>query len=80
MYSAWIECNRCVHTFVVLGTEDHLRQRKQKSTGEDLDALLKYHHSMQEKIADDMLLLTRNLKEQSQLASSIIRKDTEACY
>lgn len=59
------------------GTEDHLRQRKQKSTGEDLDALLKYHHSMQEKIADDMLLLTRNLKEQSLLANSIIRKDTE---
>ncbi|GFG31129.1 hypothetical protein Cfor_07058 [Coptotermes formosanus] len=62
------------------GTEDGVRQRKQKSAGEDLDALLKYHHSMQEKIADDMLLLTRNLKEQSQLASSIIRKDTEACY
>lgn len=59
------------------GTEDRVRQRKQKSTGEDLDALLKYHHSMQEKIADDMLLLTRNLKEQSQLASNIIRKDTE---
>lgn len=69
-----------MHTFLILGTEDGVRQRKQKSAGEDLDALLKYHHSMQEKIADDMLLLTRNLKEQSQLASSIIRKDTEACY
>jgi SNARE protein 1 len=69
-----------MHTFSVVGTEDRLRQRKQKSTGEDLDALLKYHHSMQEKIADDMLLLTRNLKEQSLLASSIVRKDIEACY
>lgn len=69
-----------MHTFSIVGTEDRLRQRKQRSTGEDLDVLLKYHHSMQEKIADDMLLLTRNLKEQSQLASSIIRKDTEACY
>jgi SNARE protein 1 len=66
--------------FSVLGAEDNLRRRKQKSTGEDLDALLKYHHSMQEKIADDMLSLTRNLKEQSQLASSIIKKDTEVCY
>lgn len=72
--------NYCISEFSVLGTEDRLRQRKQKSTGEDLDALLKYHHSMQEKIADDMLLLARNLKEQSQLASSIIRKDTEVCY
>lgn len=72
--------NYCICEFSVLGTEDRLRQRKQKSTGEDLDALLKYHHSMQEKIADDMLLLARNLKEQSQLASSIIRKDTEVCF
>jgi SNARE protein 1 len=69
-----------MYEFSVLGAEDHLRRRKQKSTGEDLDALLKYHHSMQEKIADDMLLLARNLKEQSQLASNIIKKDTEVCY
>jgi hypothetical protein len=62
------------------GSDDSLRQRKQKSTGEDLDVLLKYHHSMQEKIADDMLILARNLKEQSQLAGSIIKKDTEVCY
>ncbi|KDR10759.1 vesicle transport protein USE1 isoform X2 [Zootermopsis nevadensis] len=59
------------------GSDKNLRQRKQKSGGEDLDALIKYHHSMQEKIADDMLLLARNLKEQSQLAGSIIRRDTE---
>lgn len=57
-----------------------MRRRKQKSSGEDLDALLKYHHSMQEKIAEDMLLLVQNLKEQSQLASSIIKKDIEVCY
>lgn len=78
--NSWIMWNYCISEFSGLGTEDRLRQRKQKSTGEDLDALLKYHHSMQEKIADDMLLLARNLKEQSQLASSIIRKDTEVCY
>jgi SNARE protein 1 len=68
------------YDFSLPGCEDILRQRKQTSTGEDLDALLKYHHSMQEKIADDMLLLARNLKEQSQLAGSIIKKDTEVCY
>lgn len=32
---------------------------------------------MQQKIADDMLMLTRNLKEQSQLANKIIKRDTE---
>ncbi|XP_034241964.1 vesicle transport protein USE1 isoform X1 [Thrips palmi] len=56
-----------------------LRQRKvsKVSSGEDLDALLRHHHAMQEKIAEDMLSLARNLKEQSHLASTIIKKDTE---
>lgn len=34
---------------------------------------------MQEKIAENMLLLTKNLKEQTQIASHIIKKDTEVC-
>jgi hypothetical protein len=57
--------------------DDGVRQRttRQSSTGEDLDAIIKYHHSMQEKIADDMLSLTKNLKEQTLLASNIISKD-----
>nr|CAD7572504.1 unnamed protein product [Timema californicum] len=58
-------------------SEDNLRHRKEKGSGEDLDVLLKYHHSMREKIADNMLLMVRNLKEQSQLASTIIKKDVE---
>jgi len=44
---------------------------------EDLDELLKYHHSMQEKIADHMLDLTRSLKDQIILAGDIVKKDTE---
>lgn len=54
-----------------------VRQRHLVSSGDDLDILLKYHHSMQEKIADNMLVLARNMKEQSKLAGSIIRKDTK---
>lgn len=58
--------------------DEGTRQRKrQSSTGEDLYALLKYHHSMQEKIADDMLSMARSLKEQTLLANTIIRKDTK---
>lgn len=62
-------------------TADGVRQRaaRQSSTGDDLDALMKYHHSMQEKIADDMLSLTKNLKEQTLLASNIITKDIKVC-
>lgn len=41
-----------------------------------MDELIDYHENMQQKIADDMLTLTRNLKEQSMLANKIIRKDT----
>lgn len=43
----------------------------------DFDELLDYHENVQERIADDMLSLTRNLREQSELANRIIRKDTE---
>lgn len=56
-----------------------IRQRKSSkvSSGEDLDVLLRHHQAMQEKIAEDMLSLARNLKEQSHLASTIIKRDTE---
>ncbi|CAG9795749.1 unnamed protein product [Diatraea saccharalis] len=45
---------------------------------EDIDSLLKYHQNMQEKVAENMVMLTRSLKEQSQIASTIIKADTEA--
>ncbi|KAI8420142.1 hypothetical protein MSG28_008713 [Choristoneura fumiferana] len=45
---------------------------------EDMDSLLKYHQNMQEKVAENMVLLTKSLKEQSQIASTIIKGDTEA--
>ncbi|KAI8420140.1 hypothetical protein MSG28_008713 [Choristoneura fumiferana] len=48
------------------------------SSQEDMDSLLKYHQNMQEKVAENMVLLTKSLKEQSQIASTIIKGDTEA--
>lgn len=54
-----------------------LRQNSSGKPGEDLDVLIKYHHSMQEKIAENMLSMAKNLKEQSEVASAIIKKDTE---
>ncbi|KAK4884734.1 hypothetical protein RN001_001005 [Aquatica leii] len=48
----------------------------QSNTG-NLDELIDYHENMQQKIADEMLILTKNLKEQSELANKIIKKDTE---
>lgn len=55
-----------------------MRHRKEeKTTGEDLDALLKHHQATQEKVSEEMMLLARSLKEQSQLANQIIKKDVE---
>lgn len=44
---------------------------------EDLDKVIDYHQMQQDRIANDMLSLTKNLKEQSELANKIIKKDTE---
>lgn len=60
----------------LLGDSSNLRLRSGKGN-DDLDEALEYHQNMQQKIADDMLMLTRNLKEQSQLANKIIKRDTE---
>ena len=42
----------------------------------DLDYLLKAHHQAQEQVADEMLSLTKSLKEQSLAAKEVILKDT----
>ncbi|XP_074111394.1 vesicle transport protein Use1 isoform X1 [Cotesia typhae] len=42
---------------------------------EDLDALIKYNRNMQEKIAENMILITNNLKEHALTANAIIKKD-----
>ncbi|KAJ8029945.1 Vesicle transport protein USE1 [Holothuria leucospilota] len=45
------------------------------STTEDLDAVLQHHRNLQEKLAEEMLSLTRNLKHNTVVASNIIKKD-----
>ena len=37
----------------------------------------KYYSNIQEKLADEMLSLTRNLKEQTITANKILKRDTE---
>lgn len=49
-------------------------------TQEDVDSILKFHQNMQEKVAENMVMLTKSLKEQSQIASTIIKRDTEALH
>lgn len=57
-----------------------VRQRVKGNTtgsGGDMNEAMKHHANVQEKIAEEMLTLTRNLKEQTEIANRIIRKDTD---
>ena len=61
----------------LLGASDtELRHRSvvPGSTGSEMDELLKAHHQAQEQVAEEMLGLTRALKEQTMAAGEIIRK------
>ncbi|XP_043649679.1 vesicle transport protein USE1 [Drosophila teissieri] len=49
----------------------------QGTAGENINEAAKYYTNAQEKITEHMLSLTRNLKEQTETANKIIRRDTE---
>lgn len=42
---------------------------------DDLDTVLKYNRNMQENIANNMILMTRSMREHATIASGIIRRD-----
>jgi len=43
----------------------------------DVDALLKYQNSVQEKVAEDMVILAQNLKQNCHVSNEIIKRDTD---
>ncbi|XP_020816989.1 vesicle transport protein USE1 [Drosophila serrata] len=49
----------------------------QTTSADNMNEAAKYYTNAQEKITDHMLSLTRNLKEQTETANRIIRRDTE---
>lgn len=51
-----------------------VRRRGANDSAENME---KYYANIQEKLSDEMLSLTRNLKEQTLTASKIIKKDTD---
>lgn len=60
------------------GDADSLRQRKTNVNADGgMDQAVKYYGEVQERIAEDMLILTKSLKEQTETANKIIRRDTE---
>ncbi|XP_059612050.1 vesicle transport protein USE1 [Phlebotomus argentipes] len=63
----------------LLGGESGVRQRVPGSggTGDDMGKAMKHFADIQEKIAENMISLTSNLKEQTQTANRIIKNDVE---
>ncbi|XP_054732080.1 vesicle transport protein USE1 isoform X1 [Anastrepha obliqua] len=60
--------------------EDQLRRRRPDESATNASGMneaVKYYNEAQEKITEHMLSLTRNLKEQTETANRIIKKDTE---
>lgn len=55
-------------------------QEAKGTAGEDFDVVLRYHNSMQEKIAEEMVSLAQNLKQNALLAGHIVKKDTEMVH
>lgn len=59
-----------------------LRNRKgleaeEKQSASDIDAVLQHHHNLQEKLAEEMLSLARNLKNNSLAAQNVIKQDNQ---
>uniref|UniRef100_A0A665X145 Vesicle transport protein USE1 n=1 Tax=Echeneis naucrates TaxID=173247 RepID=A0A665X145_ECHNA len=49
----------------------------ERQSAAELDAVLQHHHNLQEKLADEMLNLARNLKNNTMAAQNIIRQDNQ---
>ncbi|XP_033478706.1 vesicle transport protein USE1 [Epinephelus fuscoguttatus] len=63
-------------------SETDLRNRRglpldERQSAAELEAVLQHHHNLQEKLADDMLNLARNLKNNTLAAQNIIKQDNQ---
>ena len=58
------------------GTANGLRQRKPQEEG-DIDLILQHHRQMHEKLAEELLHHTLNLKDFAYNSSGIVKKDIE---
>lgn len=52
------------------------RQSDMENT-DNLDELLRHHQNKQESIAEELMAITKGLREHSELAGKIIKKDIE---
>ncbi|GCC28667.1 hypothetical protein chiPu_0007099 [Chiloscyllium punctatum] len=77
-----LSVTRWKQTLAPEGSEvTELRKRSgledEKQTATELDAVLHRHHNMQERLAEEMLSLARNLKNNTLAAQSVIKQDNQ---
>lgn len=62
-----------------LDDTNELRSSRQPDvdSSDNLDELLRHHQNKQESIAEELMAITRGLREHSELAGKIIKKDIE---
>ncbi|XP_031166848.2 vesicle transport protein USE1-like [Sander lucioperca] len=63
-------------------SDTDLRNRRglpldERQSAAELEAILQHHHNLQEKLAEDMLHLARNLKNNTLAAQNIIKQDNQ---
>ena len=59
---------------------DGLRQRggaPTTSSESDLDSILQHHQQQQERLAEDMVNLARNMKDHAKVANQIVKDDNK---
>lgn len=49
----------------------------ERQSAAELDAILQHHHNLQEKLAEEMLNLARNLKNNTLAQQNIIKQDNQ---
>ena len=59
--------------------QNGLRQRKPQEE-EDIDMILQHHRQMHEKLAEELLHHTHNLKDFAYSSSAIVKKDVEVGF
>ena len=69
-------CIQKCSTFPDSVSGDGLRQRKPQEE-EDIDLILQHHRQMHEKLAEELLHHTHNLKDFAYNSSAIVKKDIE---
>ena len=53
------------------------RDKEEETTESNIDEIMKQHHDMQEKVAEEMILMTQSMKQTQLRSRDIIKKDKQ---